>query len=219
MTLAPAVVRFPAALKNAPARTRLHQSTQRWTAIDLVRGLALIAMLITHSAWRIPDFDYRAAYGWDSPIVPDLTLPHVQLGWILQGSSPVFFLLAGFALAFFCQSRHRRGWREWQITRFLLIRGAVLIALDLTVLNLDIEPLAYGYRLSVLTAMGLNIWIIAGLRWLSWRWMAVMAAAVLLVTQGLYFWHGIPQGDWLVRAVLLAPGGKESWLVLFPALP
>jgi uncharacterized membrane protein len=209
----------PFTLPLPQSKTYTHPSTNRWVVIDLLRGCALLAMLITHSAWRIPDFDYRAAYGWDTPLIPDLNLLHVQLGWLLQGSSPVFFLLAGFAIAFFCQSRYRKGWTEWQITRFLLLRGLVLVTLDLTLMNIDTEPLAYGYRLSVLTAMGINLAIIACLRWLSWRWLALLAGVVLLTTQWLYYWHGVPQGASLVRAVLLAPGGKESWLVLFPALP
>jgi uncharacterized membrane protein len=50
-------------LHSQTATTQL--PPERWTAIDLLRGCALLAMLITHSAWRIPDFDYRAAYGCD----------------------------------------------------------------------------------------------------------------------------------------------------------
>jgi uncharacterized membrane protein len=192
---------------------------QRWTSIDLLRGCALLAMLITHSAWRIPDFDYRAAYGWDTPLIPDMSMPHVILGWFLQGSSPIFFLLAGFAIAFFCHSRRTKGWTKARISRYLLIRGLVLVVLDLTIMNIDTEPLAYGYRLSVLTAMGINMWLIACLWWLNWRWIALLAVSLLLGTQTLYYLHGIPQGDWLLRALLLAPGGKEHWLVLFPALP
>jgi uncharacterized membrane protein len=210
---------LPGSLPFSRPEIPAEHTKTRWTAIDILRGGALLAMLITHSAWRIPGFDYRAAYGWDMPLVPDLSLIHVQYGWILQGSSPIFFLLAGFGIAFFCQSRQRKDWTDGQITRYLLIRGLVLVVLDLTVMNIDTEPLAYGYRLSVLTAMGINMWMIAALRRFDWRWIALVAAGVLLATQGYFYLHGIPQGSSMIRAVLLAPGGTEAWLVLFPALP
>lgn len=193
--------------------------SRRYIEFDIMRGYALLAMLIAHSAWRIPDLDYRAAYGWDNLFVPDLTTPQGILGWLLQGSSPVFFMLAGFALAFFIVSRYRRGWSEGTMTRFLIVRGLMLIVLDLTLMNLDTEPLAYGYRLSVLTAMGINLCLLAVLLRLNWRCLAVIALVILAGTQSYYYFHGRPQGDSLLRAVLLAPGGSETWLVLFPALP
>lgn len=195
------------------------QQSTRFYALDVARGCAMLAMLITHSSWRIDEFDYRVSFGWDSPYLPDLSTPQGILGLILQFATPMFFLLAGFSVALFMAGRRRQHWTEWQITRYLLIRGFVLITLDLTLFNLDLTPLAYGYRMSVLTAMGAGVWIVAAIRWLKPHWLIMMTLALLLLTQGWFYWYGRSTGDSLLRAILLAPSGNESWLVLFPILP
>lgn len=179
----------------------------------------MLLMLISHTTWRIPNFDYRVAFGWDNMIVPDLSQSHALIGFLLQAASPIFFLLAGISLAMFITSRERRGWPTLEITRFLVIRGLILVALDLTLVNLDLLPQSYGYRISVLTAIGLCLICMAFLRRLPLLALGLIALGLTLATQALYAVHGQPFSESLLVAVLLAPQHTAPWSVEFSLLP
>lgn len=179
----------------------------------------MLLMLISHTTWRIPNFDYRVAFGWDNMIVPDLSQSHALFGFLLQAASPIFFLLAGFSLAMFIVSRQQRGWPSCEITRFLVVRGVILIGLDLTIVNLDLLPQSYGYRISVLTAIGLSLICVAFLRHLPLPMLGLLALGLTLGTQALYAQYGQPFSDSLLVAVLLAPQRTAPWSVEFSLLP
>lgn len=179
----------------------------------------MLLMLISHTTWRIPGFNYRVAFGWDNMIVPDIDHTRALIGFVLQAASPIFFLLAGFSLAMFITSRQKRGWTVQDITRFLVVRGLILIALDLTIVNFDLLPQSYGYRISVLTAIGLSLICVAFLRHLPLIVLAVFAVGLTIATQGIYALYGQPFSDSLLVAVLLAPQHTAPWSVEFSLLP
>ncbi len=212
-----------AALVRTRAR-ELGAPTNRLAALDIVRGYAMLLMLISHSSWWLTDFDYGVAYGWDNMIVPQVSLPGSLLGLLLQLATPAFFLLGGFSIALFAASRRRRGWSEGQITRFLAVRGLLLIALDVTVINLRLSPPYYSTHLSVLTGIGICVLLMAWLRRLDWRVLVAVLALTLLGTQ-LYYHSLAAAGEWprepsLLRAVLLTPSVEDVvWKTQFPALP
>ncbi len=191
----------------------------RIRAVDAVRGFAMLLMLLSHTTWRIPNFDYRVAFGWDNMIVPDINQARAVVGFVLQAASPIFFLLAGVSLAMFVTSRQGRGWSPWAISRFLIVRGLILIALDLTIVNVDLLPQRYGYRISVLTAVGLCLISMAFLRYLSLPLLGFIALSLTIFTQGLFALHGQPFSDSLLVAVLLAPQRTAPWSVEFSLLP
>lgn len=179
----------------------------------------MLLMLISHTTWRIPNFDYRVAFGWDNMIVPDLSQSHALIGFLLQAASPIFFLLAGISLAMFITSRERRGWPASEVTRFLVIRGLILVALDLTLVNFDLLPQSYGYRISVLSAIGLSLICVAFLRHLPLAVLGLIALGLTLATQALYAVYGQPFSESLLVAVLLAPQHTAPWSVEFSLLP
>ncbi|MGQ9888914.1 MAG: acyltransferase family protein [Aggregatilineales bacterium] len=202
--------------------TRARQAPRRLLALDIVRGYAMLLMLISHSSWWLDDLDYGVAYGWDNMIVPTLVFPQSAMGFVLQLATPAFFLLSGFSVALFAAARRRRGWSEWRISRFFVIRGLLLIALDVTVVNLRLSPPHFGQHLSVLTGVGVCLLLMAWLRRLDWRALAAALAVVLMGTQ-LYYHSLAAAGDWprdesLLRAVLLAPSVEDiTWKTQFPA--
>lgn len=207
---------------DLPATTA-NLSSQRLLALDIVRGYAMLLMLVSHSSWWLDDLDYGVAYGWDNMIVPTLRLPESIPGFILQLATPAFFLLSGFSIALFAFSRRRRGWTEGQITRFLLIRGLLLIGLDLTVMNFRWQAPYYAEYFSVLTGMGICVCLVAVLRRLDWRVLIGVMLLVLLATQ-FYYYSLTAAGEWprdesILRAVLLAPSVEDmTWKTQFPAL-
>ena len=207
---------------NVRAR-EANRSSDRLLALDIVRGYAMLLMLVSHSSWWLDDLDYGVAYGWDNMIAPTLSLPGSIPGFVLQLATPAFFLLGGFGIALFAASRRRRGWHEGQITRFLIVRGLLLITLDLTLMNLSLSEPYYIEHLSVLTGIGICVCLLAWLRRLDRRVLIGVLVIVLLGTQ-LYYHNLTAAGDWpreqsMLRAVLLAPSVEDvTWKTQFPAL-
>lgn len=200
-----------------------NRTSTRLLALDIVRGYAMLLMLVSHSSWWLDDLDYGVAYGWDNMIAPTLSLPGSIPGFVLQLATPAFFLLGGFGIALFAASRRRRGWSEGQITRFLMVRGLLLITFDLTVMNLSLSEPYYHRHLSVLTGIGICVCLVAWLRRLDRRLLVGVLLLVLLGTQ--FYYHSLTAaGEWprepsILRAVLLAPSVEDvTWKTQFPAL-
>lgn len=202
-------------IKDAPAKAK------RLAAIDMTRGMALIFMLIKHSAGRIPGLNYRIDYGWDElNLFANGYPPEIWIGLI--GGTVIFFIMSGFGLAFFEASRLKKGWSQWQVTRYLLIRGAVLIAFDWLVLPWDFYPtIAYRpWAYFVLTSIGICLWGIALLRRLPTRWLIALIVIITSATQILYYTLGTPPSDVnLLRSLFLYIGPNDPIDFGFPVIP
>lgn len=203
-----------------PAATQQQTGAQtkakRLASIDIVRGLAMVFMLTVHSASRVPDFGFRTHWGWNAPEFA-ITEPLTWLGLIFALATPAFFILAGFGIMLFENARRRKGWTEWQITRYLLIRGAILIFLDLVILPWRIPELDFWpHRYMVLLPIGMSLWTIAFIRRLDWRWLLAIATGLTVVTQIIYNVVPMPEDANLIRAALLYPSPVETMKIGFP---
>lgn len=128
----------------------------RYTAIDLIRGVAMILMALDH---------VRAFFSHDLLSFYPLQLEETTLGlfltrWITHFCAPIFFFFAGTG-AFLSASK---GKSKADLSRFLLKRGLWLVFLDLVVVanlgwrfNFKMEYLA-GY---VIWALGWSMVIMA----------------------------------------------------------
>jgi uncharacterized membrane protein len=132
---------------SAPASTRL-------AAIDAVRGLAIMLMVLDHTR----DFFSNA------PSPTDLTRTYPALfftRWVTHFCAPTFLFLAGTS-AFFVGKRSTRA----ALQRYLLSRGAWLVLLEFTLVNfLWHFNLRYsmGLVLQVIWAIGVSMCVLAGL--------------------------------------------------------
>ncbi len=93
-------------------------STSRITAVDIVRGLVMVIMAIDHA--RVYS---GLPAGGPTPGV-------FFTRWITHFCAPAFIFLAGTSIAFYAR-------RHTGVSRYLLVRGAWLIFLELTVLRLS----------------------------------------------------------------------------------
>src|SRR5262252_1678841 len=107
-TLAPAPV-----LVSAPAKSRI-------ASIDLIRGAAMILMAIDH----VRVFSGVPA-GGPTPGV-------FFTRWVTHFCAPAFIFLAGTSIFLYA----RKHSDDSDVSRFLLVRGAWLILLELTILRL-----------------------------------------------------------------------------------
>lgn len=192
----------------------------RLGAIDIVRGLAMIFMLLNHATWHVPGISFRVNFGWDVPLPPlPIINPYMWVG-LLQGT-PLFFIMAGFSVALFELSCRRKGWTEAQITRFLLVRGAALIALDWLLLPWQFYPDA-GYIPQVyyvLTTIGICLWLMAFLRRLPAWALLLLAVALTLAVQAAYKMVILPLPVDMVRTLFLYMSPLDPIKFGFPVLP
>lgn len=151
--------------------------SERFVAIDMLRGIAMLLMALDH--WAGFARVNIAAEGYNGSMPALGSVFHVFTGLLTNLSSGIFFTLTGAGIAFFERSRRKRGWTEWEITRFLLIRAAVLLVLDQI-----INRLGWGVTdlplFEVLSAIAFNIVVLAFARHLPLKWVAGLAVMVFL---------------------------------------
>src|SRR5688500_3360799 len=104
---------------------------RRLLALDQLRGLVMVIMTIDHASEWLNEgrFVTDASWFWKpgSPIPGDQFL----LRWVTHLCAPTFVFLAGVGIALSTQKRRAQGDSEAAIDRTLLLRGLLIIALEL----------------------------------------------------------------------------------------
>ena len=142
----------PRACAKAAARG---SAKSRVESVDLLRGLAIVFMALDH----VRDYFSSAQF---SPADLDQTTPALFFTrWVTHFCAPVFVALAGTGVYLSA----RRGKTRPELARFLVIRGAWLILLELTVLRFGMcFSLDYHWvSLTILWAIGWSMIALAGL--------------------------------------------------------
>jgi uncharacterized membrane protein len=203
--------------KAAGPTVTVARKFQRIASIDWMRGLVMVLMVIDHASMA---FDkYHVAK--DSALYPDAATMALPAGefltrWITHLCAPSFVFLAGVALALSVERRVSRGVDAWEIDKNILIRGALIALLDLTVISLG----SGRWTLQVLLAIGLSMMCMALLRRLpSWALMGFGLGWMVLgeIPTG-WVWH--PPGNASPLAALtMATYGSETMIIKYPLLP
>lgn len=157
---------------SPPALNRA--DTARVQAIDVVRGLVMVIMVLDHvrelwSATAVRPEDVTQASG---------LLFFTR--WITHFCAPTFVFLSGTSIWLYQQKQESRG----RVSRFLLTRGLWLVLLELVVINFLLQ---WGYGvllLQVIWVIGWGMVLLAGLIWLP-RWLLAALAGVILVGHNL----------------------------------
>lgn len=134
--------------------------SQRVRSVDIVRGLVILLMALDH----VRTFWFE---GSSTPL--DLTHSTVALfmtRWVTHLCAPMFFLLAGVSIYLSLS----RGKSKREMTKYLLIRGSLLILIEITIFS----KLWIGedgvVLLQVLWALGVAMIVMSGLIWLN-KWL------------------------------------------------
>lgn len=151
----------------------------RIEAIDWLRGLVIVLMMLDHSR----DFIHREAL-LQNPSDLNTTTPAVFLTRFLSHfCAPTFVFLAGLS----AQLQLIRGTGRAALARWLLIRGWFLILLELVVIrpliwfNLDYMFLAH---LQVIWAIGWSMILLAVLLWIP-IWLTAVIALIIVAGHNL----------------------------------
>ena len=134
------------------AQTR---NENRLLPLDLLRGLLMILMALDHANFHIAQQHSLGEY-WGGPFPTFSTPLHFLVRFVTHFSAPGLFFTMGIGMILFASSRRKKGWRESEIWLHFLLRGLILIGLQV-ILN-------YG-----------QAWSVAGSRALLW-YVGVLAA-------------------------------------------
>jgi uncharacterized membrane protein len=207
----PAQIAAP--LRGAPARAAaMSPARVRLDAIDLLRGLVMLLMVLDHT---------RDFIGASSLNPRDVHEPALFLTrWITHFCAPVFVLLAGVS-AFLYGARGRT---TRELSTYLFTRGLFLVLLELTLVRLGWTfSLRYDFvLLQVIWAIGASMILLSALVHLKRGTIAALALAMILghnLLDGItadsagWGWH------FLHQPALLEPREGLRLFVLYPLVP
>jgi uncharacterized membrane protein len=208
---------------KAIAKSLRADQTSRLVPLDALRGLIIVLMALDHAnhfiAQKHPPGEY---WGGKFPHYDNaLAFP---TRWVTHLAAPGFFFLMGVSMLLFARSRRERGWSQWAITRHFMIRGGLLMALQLLIVNRawELSPGGWGLKIyiGVLFALGGSMILGSLLLWI--RPMALLGLTAVLVvgtellTPDPSLWN---KGFSPPHRLLLIPGGDPELWVNYPMLP
>lgn len=197
--------------------------SSRLVPLDALRGLIIVLMALDHAnlfiAQKHPAGEYWGGY---FPVYQDALSFLTRL--VTHLSAPGFFFLMGAGIVLFANSRRKQGWSEWGIVRHFLIRGGLLMALQLLVVNRawELSPGGWGLDIyiGVLFALGGTMILGSLLLWIRPNHLLALTAVLVLsaeiLTPDPSLWS---QAFSPLCRLLLVPGGNPSLWVNYPILP
>lgn len=195
----------------------------RLSPLDALRGLLIVLMALDHANFHIAQQHSSGEY-WGGYFPVFASPLHFLTRFVTHLCAPGFFFLMGAGMVLFQSSRLKRDWTKAEIRQHFLLRGLILIAVQLL---LDISqvwatsgsssPLWY---VGVLAALGVGMIISIPLLDLKPVFLAVIAAWLFLVLEILtpspLMWGR--NFDQVAGVLLVYGGGGEDFWVNYPLL-
>ncbi len=183
----------------------------RLFTLDAMRGLIIVLMALDHANLLVAQ-KHPASEMWGGafPVYYD-TLTFLTR-FVTHFCAPGFFFLMGAGMVLLARARSEQGWSRWQVIRHFLIRGGVLIALKLLVVNRawELSPAGWGIKIyiGVLFALGATMILGSLLLWLKTTYLLGLTA-VLVIGNALLVPDPSLWGPGMSAPVLLllVPGG------------
>ena len=189
-------------------KTAVTSSRARLDAIDILRGLVMVIMMLDHTR----DFTHFISNNSFDPSDPAKTWPLLFFTrWITHFCAPLFVFLAGTGAYF----QEMRGKSKPELSKFLLTRGLWLIAVELLILrpiimfNFDYHGL-FGF-LQVIWAIGWSMIVLAALIHLPVRAIVVLCLAVVALHNTL---DGVRVASWAGPGTPVPGFGATLWHIL-----
>ena len=201
----------------------LQPKPARIQAPDALRGLIVILMALDHANHFIAQKHSSGEYwGGAFPAYHDALSFLTRL--VTHLSAPGFFFLMGMGMVLFAQSRRRRGWHELKIIGHFILRGFLLIALQLFIVNRAWELSPGGWVLDtyigVLFALGGTMILGSMLLWLKPPYLFALMAAFLFSDATLPPDPSLWGETFSIFSRLTSiPGGNLRLWVNYPILP
>ena len=108
--------------------------SKRLFPLDALRGLIIVFMALDHANYFIAQ-QHSSGEHWGGGFPAyNSTLPFLTR-LVTHFCAPGFFFLMGVGMLLFAESRRKQGWGTWKTIGQFWIRGLILIALQLFVIN------------------------------------------------------------------------------------
>lgn len=186
---------------------------ERRAYVDVFRGLLISHMALDHASLMFNSG--RGAEELASATAPAIDgIFQFLTRFTGVPVAPGFCFMAGFMIALTSVARENRGVSHAEVTRRLLIRGLVLIAVDAVIMGLPRALMGF-YSFMVLSSIGVAIIAMAFLRNVS-SWILASVALGVLVLHPLLDVSALPTA---VRAVLYEPVREGAFRSLYPIIP
>ncbi len=192
----------------------------RLSSVDIVRGIAMVIMVLDHTR----DFLHDAALRFDPLDLSQTDPATFATRWITHIVAPIFVLLAGLG----AKLRLQRGDSRGEVARYLILRGLLLIVLELTVVRVgiwfNVDPSFVGL-LQVIWVLGVSMICLAGLVFMPRLIVIAGALALIAGHNAMDGWSPPSELAWLWTllhrsGVLRLFGASEpNLIVLYPLLP
>ena len=197
----------------AAAATATGATNARLAYVDVFRGLLIAHMALDHASlfFNVGRAGEEIA-GAAAPVFADLWQFLARFSGVPV--APAFFFTAGFMVALTSLARSERGVPQSELTRRLVVRGLVLIAVDALVMGLPRALMGF-YSFAVLSSIGVALILLALLRDMPTRVLLPLALAVLLL-HPLLDVSGLPVA---LRALLHEPVRTGALRSLYPVIP
>ena len=203
------------ATDTAPPPAAAPAERRRVDAVDLLRGVVMVLMLLDHAR----DFTHEQALQFDPSNLTRTTPMLFLTRWVTHFGAPIFVFLAGTG----AYLQGARGRSKAELSRFLVTRGFWLIALEFTVVRL---VAFFDYDLSTLLAIPQVIWVIGVSMIVLAALVRLPLRAVAIFGVGMVVLHNLLDGmraaPWQGPAGPALSLGDKLWYVLhqqgvFPA--
>lgn len=188
-------------------------ATERRRYVDVFRGLLIAHMALDHASLM-----FNAGRGGEelahgvAPVAGDLMQFLTRFTGVPV--APAFFFMAGFMVALTSVAREQRGIAQQDVTRRLVIRGLVLLAVDALVMGLPRAAMGF-YSFVVLSSIGAALILLALVRHAPGR-ILLPAALAVLALHPLLDVSALPVA---LRAVLYEPVRTGAFRSLYPLIP
>lgn len=137
----------------------------RLISLDALKGFCMVIMALDHANYFIAHKDPISEF-WAGPTPLYENFLQFITRIISHPAAPGFFFLMGTGVTLFSISRLKNGWSQWQVAKHFVIRGAILIAVQLLIENRlwELRPTGENWNcyFGVLYGLGFSM-IVSGL--------------------------------------------------------
>jgi uncharacterized membrane protein len=185
--------------------------SKRIESVDLLRGVVMILMALDHTR------DYFGTFGANPTDLATTTVPLFFTRCITHLCAPVFFLLTGTGAGLASATRSTSG-----LSRYLILRGLLLIVLELTVIRCLAYQFNFDYQVTLLLVIWALGWAMIFLGLIVVLPVPAIAAIGLALIVGHNAFDRVPWNNpfW---SILHRPGfvlqGAQTVFVAYPLIP
>lgn len=186
-------------------------SAKRIESVDFLRGVVMILMALDHTR------DFFGTFGANPTDLATTTVPLFLTRWITHLCAPVFFLLTGTGAGLARATRTTAA-----LSRYLILRGLLLIILELTVIRCLAYQFNFDYHVTLLLVIWALGWAMIFLGLIVFLPVPVIAAIGLALIAGHNAFDAVPWNNPL-WSILHRPGfvlqGRFMVFVAYPLIP